>query len=71
MWNAISLIQDLNAVSISYDDNDYTTGNGGHLERVLQKNASFELEISNQCFFLIVIISASRTCNLFFSFLFQ
>ena len=28
MWNTISLIQDLNcvAVSISYDDNHYTTG---------------------------------------------
>ena len=28
MWNALSLVQDLNSccVSISYDDNDYTTG---------------------------------------------
>ena len=30
-----------------------------------KKNASFELAPSNQCFF-IVIISFSRTCNLFF-----
>ena len=29
------------------------------------KNASFELETSNQCFFLIVNISASNTCNFF------
>ena len=27
------------------------------------KNAFFELETSNQCFFLIVIKSPSRTCN--------
>ena len=36
------------------------------------KNASFQLETSNQCFFFfIVIISASRTCYLFSSFLSQ
>ena len=33
------------------------------------ENASFKLETSNQCFFLIVIISASWTCNIFFEFL--
>ena len=33
------------------------------------KNASFELETSNQFLKKITIISASRTCNLFFQFL--
>ena len=30
MWNAISLVQDLNSVSISSNDNDYTTGTSLH-----------------------------------------
>ena len=33
------------------------------------KNVSFELETSNQCFFLLILL-ASRTCSLFFFFSF-
>ena len=44
--------------------------NAVHLEHILLKDASFQQETLNQCFFFIVIISSSTTCNLFFSFLY-
>ena len=40
-------MQPINMIIIYYWDKC----NGGHLERALYKNASYELEISNQCFF--------------------
>ena len=51
MWNAVSLVQDLNScrVCISYDDNHYTTGN----ERVLCIPQNSSITGTSPSYFLV------------------